>query len=682
MIKKILIVTLAALIFSIPVLANKSVMSLKQTVELRAVSSSFISPDGKLIAYTLNVPRETYKAEDGKAYSELYVTSVNADTRKFITGKVNVSSISWSHDSQTIYYIAKRFDDKFNSVYKISVNGGESEKVVSIKSDIKAFSVNSDNNRLVYLAEPVKDKSVAKLKKKGFMAKVYEESKKKTGAYLVDLNNEDKKHQKLNLTDNPLSIAFNPKDSSQLLMRVAPSALIDDNYTASQYKIFSTKGKLIKSFKTEGKLGMAQWSDDGKHVAMIGAENENDPAAGRLFVANVNSGKVTEPVKNYLAHVKDLEWLSGHQLAFLGHVGTKSEVSIFNLDSQSVTNKVMPGEALIRSIDADSSGQKLIAMASSSKHPREVFDLSSGKAKRLTNSNVWLNDIKMPKQQSITYNARDGVELEGILVYPIGYKKNKRYPLIMMVHGGPESHISDEWLDKYSYPIKHAAGNGFAVFLPNYRGSTGRGVEFSKMGQADYAGAEFNDLVDAITHLSKIGLVDKKRVGITGGSYGGYASAWAATALSEHFAASVMFVGISNQLSKFGTTDIPKEMYNVHARNYPWDKWQWMLERSPIYHTDKAKTPILIMHGEKDTRVHPSQSMELYRYIKTRTKTPARLVFYPDEPHGNQKAGAQLDYSMRLMRWMNFYLKGKNKADKIPPYELDHKSKLESSKED
>jgi len=232
--------------------------------------------------------------------------------------------------------------------------------------------------------------------------------------------------------------------------------------------------------------------------------------------------------------------------------------------------------------------------------------------------------------------------------------------------------VSDGWLDKYSYPIKYAAANGFAVFLPNYRGSTGRGVEFSKLGQADYAGGEFNDLVDAITHLSNMGVVDKKRVGITGGSYGGYASAWAATALSEHFAASVMFVGISNQLSKFGTTDIPKEMHNVHARNYPWEKWQWMLERSPIYHTDKAKTPILIMHGDSDTRVHPSQSMELYRYIKTRTDTPVRLVFYPDEGHGNKKTAAQLDYSMRLMRWMEFYLKGNKKKGEKPEYKIDH----------
>ena len=172
--------------------------------------------------------------------------------------------------------------------------------------------------------------------------------------------------------------------------------------------------------------------------------------------------------------------------------------------------------------------------------------------------------------------------------------------------------------------------------------------------------------------MLKLGLVDTKRVGITGGSYGGYASAWAATKLTEHFAASVMFVGISNQLSKFGTTDISNEMHLVHARSYPWDKWQYYLERSPIYWAHQSKTPLLIMHGKDDPRVHPAQSMEMYRYMKVQGKD-VRLVYYPGEGHGNRKAAAQYDYSLRLMRWMDNYLMDGNKE--MPDYKLDHKAK-------
>lgn len=678
--RKLIVVVAALIAFATSGATKaKSIMTLQQTVEVKQVSSVAVSPNGKYTAYTLSVPRIAYKDKDGKAYSELHVLDSDGKSRRFVTGKVDVSNIEWSSDSRMIYYLAKRNDDKYTSIYRIAIDGGESEKIISTKNNITAFSLNNKMTRLVYLSKPAKDSSEKTLKEKGFKAKVYEESVKLSGAYQVDMNNLKAPHRKIGVNEHIRSIKFSPVDD-RLLMRVTPTALIDDNYVASQYRVYNLDGKKLNAFKTEGKLTLGSWSKDGKYVAMIGAENKNDPAAGRLYVGSTKSGKISEPVKNYAGHIKDIGWVSGHQVAYLGHKGTQSEVSIVNLDNLSVTQKVKPGNFVLKEISIDSSGKVLSATASSDTTPREVVDISSGKVKQLTNSNPWLADIEMPKQQTISWKARDGVELEGVLIYPTRYKKNKKYPLIMMVHGGPEAHISDEWLDKYSYPIKHAAGNGFAVFLPNYRGSTGRGVEFSKMGQADYAGAEFNDLVDAISHLSNTGLIDKKKVGITGGSYGGYASAWAATALSEHFAASVMFVGISNQLSKFGTTDIPKEMYNVHARNYPWDKWQWMLERSPIYHTDKAKTPILIMHGEQDTRVHPSQSMELYRYIKTRTDTPARLVLYPGEPHGNKKAAAQLDYSMRLMRWMEFYLKGKNKGKKIPPYELDHKSKLPKDK--
>jgi len=248
----------------------------------------------------------------------------------------------------------------------------------------------------------------------------------------------------------------------------------------------------------------------------------------------------------------------------------------------------------------------------------------------------------------------------------------------MSVHGGPESHDKDGWITNYSRPGQMAAARGYAVFYPNYRGSTGKGVEYSKLGQNDYAGKEFDDLVDFKEHLVGMGLVDTKRVGITGGSYGGYASAWAATKLTKHFAASVMFVGVTNQLSKFGTTDISNEMNLVHARSYPWDKWQWYLERSPIYWAGQSETPLLIMHGKDDPRVHPAQSMEMYRYMKVQGKD-VRLVYYPGEGHGNRKVAAQYDYSLRLMRWMDNYLIDGNKD--MPMFEIDHAAKLKAIKD-
>jgi dipeptidyl aminopeptidase/acylaminoacyl peptidase len=204
----------------------------------------------------------------------------------------------------------------------------------------------------------------------------------------------------------------------------------------------------------------------------------------------------------------------------------------------------------------------------------------------------------------------------------------------------------------------------------NYRGSTGRGVAFSKLSQGDAAGKEFDDLIDGVDHLVAMGLVDKDKVGVTGGSYGGYATAWCATRFTERFKAGVMFVGISDKISKNGTTDIPDEEFQVHALKRPWDDWQHLLERSPIYYAGDCKTPLLILHGKDDPRVNPGQSRELYRHLKLRGQAPVRLVFYPGEGHGNRKAASRLDYNLRQMQWLERYLVGP--GGEMPPFELDY----------
>jgi dipeptidyl aminopeptidase/acylaminoacyl peptidase len=257
-----------------------------------------------------------------------------------------------------------------------------------------------------------------------------------------------------------------------------------------------------------------------------------------------------------------------------------------------------------------------------------------------------------------------------VLVHPLARAEGERVPLILNVHGGPEAHVSNGWLTGYNLPGQLAAARGFAVFHPNYRGSTGRGAAFAKLGQGDAAGKEFDDLVDAVDHLVERGLVDRERVGVTGGSYGGYATAWCSTRFSERFAAGVMMVGISDKISKAGTTDIPEEEFQVHALERPWDDWQGMLEGSPIYWAEGSRTPLLILHGKDDPRVHPGQSLELYRHLKLRGKAPVRLVLYPGEGHGNRKAAGRLDSCLRTLQWFEHYLRGP--GGEMPPGEIEY----------
>lgn len=668
---------LGVVLFS-PSLTAKPI-TLEQTVSVQSVTELTISADGKQTAFIRNRPRDPYKDDDGSSYRELFMLNESGQEVPFITGDVRVGNLKFSPDNQTLYFVSKRGKDKFAGLYKIAVNGGEASQVLSYGNTISGYDISQDGSKIAFLAKPAVPKTKEQLTKKGFKAEVYEEESELTQLWLADLTTSEIKPETVQIEGNVLSVNFAP-DNKHILVRTAPTALIDDNYMASQYQLIDLAGEPVQQFATSGKLGKAIFSPNGEKLAIIGSEDIHDPSAGRLLLADVASGKINEILPDYMGHVQDIAWRSNTELDYLGHVGTGAEIGRLNTRNNKRSAMVKTGNGIATRLVIASNSEQARVLLNKAEHPNEVYALSQrGALNRLTDSNPWLADIDMPKQETIRHTASDDLALEGVLVYPLDYVKGKQYPLVMVVHGGPEAHISNGWLDRYASPVKLMAAEGYMQFFPNYRGSTGRGVEFSKLGQNDYAGKEFDDLVDAKKHLVDIGLVDSKKVGITGGSYGGYASAWAATKQTEHFAASVMFVGISNNLSKFGTTDIANEMHLVHARSYPWQKWQWYLERSPIYHAEQARTPILIMHGKNDTRVHPSQSMELYRYLKTHGKVPVRLVLYPGEGHGNQKAAAQLDYGMRLIRWMDHFLKqGKTE---LPDHQLPHSDRIKATKE-
>tara|TARA_B110000467_G_C18332226_1_gene494174 strand:+ start:570 stop:2669 length:2100 start_codon:yes stop_codon:yes gene_type:complete len=659
------------------------VINAENLATLQSVSQAQISPSGEFIAYTRSVPREIYVEKDGKNWGELYLVDDKGVERPYVTGKVNVHNIQWSADGSLVYFLAKMKEDKHTALYQIAVDGGQAQKTLLLKNTgINNYALSQDNKTIAILAKKAKDKSVKKLKDLGFKAEVFEEELTDQFLFVVDLTQSDKAitPEAWNLSGYVSDVHFSPTGKS-LLVKTQPTALIDDKYMKSQWHIVDiAKRSVTTSFATKGKLGAAEFSYDGKFVALHGAEDEHDPATGRLFLAEVSSGKVTDWLPNFNGHVGNFEWSNKHnELYFVANVGTQSFVAKIKSDSSKYKKILNTGKLIASNLSISDSDKTVTLKGNTAQHPNEVFMLrgKDHKQTRLTNSNEWLNDMSFAKQESLTIKARDGVEIGGVLIYPLDHKKGQRYPLIMSVHGGPESHDKDGWMTAYSRPGQLAAAQGYAVFYPNYRGSTGKGVDYSKLGQNDYAGKEFDDLIDLKNHLVNIGLVNEKKVGITGGSYGGYASAWGATKLTKHFAASVMFVGISNQLSKFGTTDISNEMHLVHARSYPWEKWQWYLERSPIYWVGQSETPLLIMHGKNDPRVHPGQSMELYRYMKVRGKT-VRLVYYPGEGHGNRKAGAKYDYSLRLMRWMDNYLKHDDKP--MPKHDLPHAENLKAQK--
>ncbi len=656
-----------------PAAQAQSALTPHDVARLRNVAGAEISPDGRHIVYVLNVPRIPFEDPDGPAWAELHVSDVTGRSRPFVAGPVNVSSIAWTRDGRGISFLARRSGDRARALYVIPLDGGEARKLLEHETNITSYSWSPDGRRVAFLAAEALPEAKRKLREQGFNQEIYEEDVPYVRVWIAEPGSKEKPRQ-LNLPGSAHDVAWSPA-GDQLAVVLAPTPLVDDGLMRKRLHIVRLAGSEVASIhkvENPGKLGKIAWSPDGRRLAMISAADIHDPAEGRLMVVDASTGQFRDLLPGYLGHVTDIAWQDKDTLMFLGDEGVWTTFNEIRADGSGRKTILPAGGLILTGFSLSRDGTAAALLGQSPEHPTELFTMKHGDPgpRRLTNSNPWLAERRLAKQEVVKFKARDGLELEGLLIHPLDERLNTRYPLILVVHGGPEAHFRNGWLTSYSNPGQMAAGRGFAVFYPNYRGSTGRGVAFSQLGQGDPAGKEFDDLVDAVDHLIATGLVDRDRVGITGGSYGGYASAWGATNYSERFAASVMFVGISNEVSKLGTTDIPWEMYYVHFRYWPWEKWQHVLERSPIYHAGKSRTPTLILGGTEDPRVHPSQSLEMYRHLKLRSQAPVRLVRYPGEEHGNRRAASRLDYCLRMLQWMEHYLKGPGGSP--PPIEVDY----------
>ncbi len=653
---------------SLTATAHARPMTPEDIAKLESVGAIAVSPDGARIAYTTSsLPDVTEGEDNGGFQSELKIATGPDTARAFLPDDISPGGVAFSPDGRMITFLWAK-EDEDRAVWGVPVDGGTYTKLAEVEdTGVRSYRISPDGSTIYLLTGPGEDKQRTKQRKAGFNSKVYEEEFRPARMFAASVGSEvDENPREIALPGYVSAFDIAP-DGSFAIVETAPTPLVDDSYTKKRVNILDLgSGDVRAVVETPGKIGDVEISPDGSMLSLVAGVDKNDPAATTLYMVNVSTGAFSAVNEGQAEAVVDTEWLEDGRLAAVVHVGAQSVLRLYD-PSGKISGEFDPDGLIITRVEADADTVAVVANAP--RHPSELFVLDGNAFQRWTSHNPWLADIDFGEQRTFTYSARDGQQVEGVLILPVGGVPEGGAPTIMDVHGGPEAHESNGWQTSYSNPGHIAAGKGYAVFLPNYRGSTAYGTAFSKAHQNDYAGKEFNDIVDAKRALAAEGITDSGRTGITGGSYGGYATAWGATALSEEYAAAVMFVGISNQTSKFGTGDIPYEMYNVHSLKWPWDDWQGMLEVSPVYHVDKADTPILIMHGEEDTRVDPGQSLELYRSLKVRKPDlPVRMVFYPGEGHGNRMAGSRYDYSLRMHEWFDTYLMtGDRNADMPGP---------------
>ena len=659
------------------VFAPQDVLSTRKAVEVA------LSPDGEFIAYTVFFTRA---ADDkaGAGYRELYVVSTKTGKiRPYLTGKVSVSSIAWRPDGDMISFRMKRGDDKFTQVWGIPIDGGEARQLTNAKAGVLLYRWGADDNTLGYVAQSPTTKREKELDEKGYGFTFFEENLPNRNLYIQRCEENSEIRQ---LTDfgSVWDFQFNNAGTT-IAAAISPKNLVDHSYMFKKiYLIDVTTGDRSQLTHNDGKLGNFSFSPDDSRLIYNAALERKDHQNSQAFVIDVAGG---EPINltpaNFRGHINWVGWKENKTAMYMANEGVWTTLSTVPSSGGERDVFYHAGETGINLLSfcrtADS--KQFAVIGGSTIVPADVYYWQpKKKLQRLSTLNAWIGDKKLGEQKIVRYPARDGQEIEGLVIFPVEYKAGVRYPLIVSVHGGPESNFLNDWLGttRYSIAGQVLAGRGYVVFYPNYRSSTGYGLDHAMAGYADAAGVEFDDIADGIDYFVDQGIVDKERVGLGGGSYGGYASAWFATYYTEKVKAVCMFVGISDLISKRSTTDIPYEELYVHSGKKLEEMWQESLERSPIYYAHQSKTATLISGGTADSRVHPGQSLELYRRMKMNDHPAVRFVQYPGEGHGNSKQPGRIDYLYRHLQWYDWYVKeGKPIDGPMPPLDLSDNYGLE-----
>ena len=283
--------------------------------------------------------------------------------------------------------------------------------------------------------------------------------------------------------------------------------------------------------------------------------------------------------------------------------------------------------------------------------------------KKLTDVNEKFPDFPMGTTEVITWNSKDGMEIEGLLTYPVNYRTNKHYPLILTIHGGPAGVYTQYFTAQGSaYPIQAFAQEGYAILRPNPRGSSGYGKAFRFANYNDWGFGDYEDLMSGVDKVVEMGVAHADSLCVMGWSYGGYMTSFVVTKNNRFKAASVG-AGVTNLMSFTGTADIPSFLPDYFGGE-PWDRMETYMKHSAMFQVKGVTTPTQVIHGEKDKRVPLSQGLELYNALK-RQGCATEMIVYPRTPHGPREPKFVVDIGERIIDWFNRHLGRKGFTEKL-----------------
>ncbi|HQU71397.1 MAG TPA: S9 family peptidase [Calditrichia bacterium] len=637
----------------------------EMTVALKRIAEGEISPDGQKIAYRLSIPAELSEKK-GTYDTEIYVRDIQSGAdRLFVNRQFKGHGMAWSPDGSRLSFLAKISDfDPNTQIYALPLDGGAIAQLSAHSTSVASFKWSPDGKKIAFLSSEATPKAE---KEQIEMGNDWQDSAvmpHKSELFVLTVSSGE--ISKAVEFPGWISGYTWAPDSRKMAFQGATQPGVDAGMMfAGMYLLNTADGSYSPLTETRGKLGDMGFSPDGKSFAWLGAVDISDPLAQSLFTLSLAGGSPVNHSKGFEGSATTFQWKNNGTILLLATEGTQNTLS--EIQTGGAKRKVIYNSTpLLHAFSTALPGNRMAAIMSDATHPPELFlgDLKKGTFTRITHSNPELEKTTLARQEVVAWEGPDGLKIEGILTYPLHYQEGQKYPLALQIHGGPEGVSLNGWNTYATYPVQVLAANGYAVLQPNYRGSGGRGVAFSKADHDDLGGKEFEDVLAGIDYLAESGLIDPNQVVTGGWSYGGYFSAWAATRHSDRFKASVVAAGLTNWIAFSGTTDIPHEMALVHWNSYWYDQPALHWERSPLAHLDKAKTPTMLVHGLADDRVHPEQSLQLHQALKMKG-IPTRMILYPRQPHGLRETSHQVHFIKAVLSWFDTNL-GRSSTEKAP----------------
>src|SRR6266536_41350 len=655
------------------------------------LSDPQISPDGKLVAY---VVAKIDRAQNRRLSSIWMVSSDGSRAPwQFTTSPQSTTSPRWSPDGKRLAFLSSRptgeptplpspspgaasppSEQSRNQIYLLSMNGGEAKRLTNLKNGVSTFRWSPDGTRLVVVSRMGPSDSRTDNRDRSDVRHYKNSSYKfndtgwfddrRTHLWVVDATSGEAKQITEGNDWNDSDPQWSPDGSRIAFVSNRTGKEYDENRNTDVWLVSAAGGTLTKISDHDEADNSPRWSPDGKTIAFTGEIHDRDHP--KIWLASASGGTPSVPAANDLDLIpSDLDWSEdGKSLYF--QAGIKGETNLFRVDlNRKSIEQVTSGPRSIHGVDFNWPTNSIVYAANDFKRLDDlhIADLSGRRERQLTNLNQMLwKQLQLADVERFTYKSADDWDIDGFLVKPVGWQPEKKYPLILSVHGGPAGMYGVDWYHEFQV----YADKGYAVVFTNPRGSTGYGQKFERGIVNEWGGKDYQDVMNGLdAALRKYSWLDADRMGVTGGSYGGFMTNWI-VGHTDRFKAAVTLRSVSNFISDEGTRD-GSYGHTPDFKGDLFDRFDFYWERSPLKYATNVKTPTLILHSDNDFRVPLEQGEQWFRALKHFGVT-TEIVMFPRENHNLTRTGEPKHLVESLnwqLYWFDRFVLGNNNA--VPP---------------